>query len=211
MVLNGAQSAKHTKHLQSTYLRACWDEHELESEIRVSPSRCSWDKQSRLLRLKHARTTAEIACYDTVISMEQLVPSMPFSPLSHSVTKFRTLQATVWTLCRKVTIAGNRTGTSQTRVCLRQNDQVGLIYIQALLMIADNPCGKQSEDTHAPPSPLRSIWSNRSRFLYAIQLLMYLNIVHVKQQRVIIRTVFQQGLFGWPGAFVNAKDSASHD
>ncbi|KZP09767.1 hypothetical protein FIBSPDRAFT_900272 [Athelia psychrophila] len=82
VVLNGAQSAKHTKHLQSTYLRACWDEHELESEIRVSPSRCSWDKQSRLLRLKHARTTAEIACYDTVISMEQLVPSNSLDPLS---------------------------------------------------------------------------------------------------------------------------------
>ncbi|KZP06412.1 hypothetical protein FIBSPDRAFT_902800 [Athelia psychrophila] len=81
IMLNG-ESASITKPLQSVYLRAYWDEHELESEIRASSSRCSWDKQSRLLRLKHARALAEIECYNHVVSLEEPTLSQGLSSLS---------------------------------------------------------------------------------------------------------------------------------
>lgn len=159
LVLNGDKSAHHTKVLQSIYLRACWDEHELESEIRVSSSRCSWDKQSRLLRLKHARATAEINCYDVVIFMEQPSASMLPSPHSNCAMGFMTVQATFCPLCKKkLTMTGkwmNQTGTSPTRACLRQNDQVGLTYMQRSSMIADLIFQVASGlSVHvAPPSP----------------------------------------------------------
>lgn len=219
LVLNGEKSAHHTKALQSIYLRACWDEHELESEIRVSPSRCSWDKQSRLLRLKHARATAEIKCYEVVISMEQPSPSTLPSTHYNCVVGFMTLQVTACPLCqKKVTMSGkwmNRTGTSQTRACLLQNDQVGLIYMQRSSMIADlifQVAGGLTVHIAPPSMPLPgSIWSNGGRFLYPMQLLLYLNFVHMKEQRVIIGEFFCLLRFGWPGALMNAKHSSGHD